>query len=198
VAIGAKKEDEDVAICLLRSLPKSYENVVLHVEMSSAQLKTQEVIKVLTNEHIKRAGGMKIAPAKSDDRTKAFVSEQDPRVCSFRGKTGHSVDRCWTKNKQESRKPQGGRFGAKRANHVQHDYYDDDDTIAFVVSMEPTLAADTSMVGKWAIDSGATVAKIWQHLEEAWGGAWPSSVTEVDSRMNVLIPGSVLLCLLYH
>ena len=158
VSIGARMEDEDVAICLLRSLPKSFENVVLHVEMSNADLKTQEVIKVLTNEHVKRAGEKKTVSAKSDDDgVKAFNAEPDRRVCSYCGKTGHLVDRCWTKNKLDGRK--SNRFGGKRANQVSRDRdfdSDDDSSFAFTVSMECRVASDSVKTGMWAIDSGAT------------------------------------------
>lgn len=104
-SISAKMEDEDIAICLLLSLPTSFENVVLNLEMRNEELRTQDVVKVLKNKHAKRQGEKITSTAttvKTKDAAKVFSTESEHYQCTYCGKVGHTVDRCWTKQKNES------------------------------------------------------------------------------------------------
>uniref|UniRef100_H3H9U3 Uncharacterized protein n=1 Tax=Phytophthora ramorum TaxID=164328 RepID=H3H9U3_PHYRM len=133
--------------------------------MSSAELRSQDVVKVLTNEHIKRQGE-KTATVKTEDAAKAFNTDRESRQCTYCGKLGHTIDKCWTKQKDENRGPRRGGNGNGRgrgANNAQwrnddasYDYGYGYDRVAFAASLECGISTGKDMLGMWAVDSGAT------------------------------------------
>ncbi|KAG2759167.1 hypothetical protein PC111_g25391 [Phytophthora cactorum] len=121
--------------------------------MSSAELRSQDVVKVLTNEHIKRQGEKTatatVKTVKMENAAKAFNTDRESRQCTYCGKLGHVIDKCWTKQKDENRGPRRGGNGngngrGRGANNIQwrndSDGYDYDyDRVAFARRNAPHL-----------------------------------------------------------
>ncbi|OQR86157.1 hypothetical protein ACHHYP_10912 [Achlya hypogyna] len=127
---------EDVAICILQSLPKSYEGIVNLLEMSDGDLTTALVVRALANEAMKRSGGA----VKKED-TRAYAINQVP-TCDHCGKRGHTSAKCWSRRREER---------SKRANNAEYDGV----PIAFAASSSGASSIAKNPCG-WAVDSGAT------------------------------------------
>uniref|UniRef100_H3H8M3 Integrase catalytic domain-containing protein n=2 Tax=Phytophthora ramorum TaxID=164328 RepID=H3H8M3_PHYRM len=99
-------------------------------------------------------------------RGQAFNTDRESRQCTYCGKLGHTIDKCWTKQKDENRGPRRGGNGNGRgrgANNAQwrnddasYDYGYGYDRVAFAVSLECGISTGKDMLGMWAVDSGAT------------------------------------------
>ncbi|POM64862.1 RxLR effector candidate protein, partial [Phytophthora palmivora] len=101
-----------------------------------------------------------------ENAAKAFNTDRESRQCTYCGKLGHVIDKCWTKQKDENRGPRrgGNNNGRGRgANNIQwrngsdgYDYDYDYDRVAFAVSLECGISTGKNVSGMWAVDSGAT------------------------------------------
>uniref|UniRef100_A0AAV1U431 Retrovirus-related Pol polyprotein from transposon TNT 1-94-like beta-barrel domain-containing protein n=1 Tax=Peronospora matthiolae TaxID=2874970 RepID=A0AAV1U431_9STRA len=131
--------------------------------MSSAELRSREVVRMLTNEHTKRQG-YKITSVMTKEATMAFSTEREFRQRTFCGKLGHTVEKCSTKQKEHNREARrnGNNARGPKANQVQWQGYNsngnkyDHNRVTFAISLECKLSTIRTMVGMWAIDSGAT------------------------------------------
>ncbi|CAH0476746.1 unnamed protein product [Peronospora belbahrii] len=90
---GAKMEDEDVAICLLHIVPKSYENECpVNFGDKQTQLLLREVVRVLKNDKIKRQG-KKTALVIDEEAANAFSTERKSHQLVL--STGKSIPGMW-------------------------------------------------------------------------------------------------------
>lgn len=71
------------------------------------ELRSRDIVKVLTSEHIKRKRE-KMTSVKTEEATKAFSAEREPRQCTYCTKLGHTAERCWTRQKDENQAAQRG------------------------------------------------------------------------------------------
>jgi len=160
-SIGAQMDDEDVAICILLSLPKRYESIVLHLEMSDKTLKTQDVIKALTNEHIKQTANIKM---ENDTKrsSKAFnIQSNDGKYCTFCKRNGHTQSYCWQKRTKSNGKKKGKNVNQvyrKQSSSSDDECSSEDNNNAFSLAFAITANITNSKMHewKWAIDSGAS------------------------------------------
>uniref|UniRef100_A0AAV1TQI4 Retrovirus-related Pol polyprotein from transposon TNT 1-94-like beta-barrel domain-containing protein n=1 Tax=Peronospora matthiolae TaxID=2874970 RepID=A0AAV1TQI4_9STRA len=159
-SIVAKMDEEDVDICLLRSLIKSCKNVVLNLEMSSAELRSRDVVRVLMNDHIKRQGD-KTTSVVTEEATNVFITEREFRQCTFCGKLGHTVEPSRRKTTEELDAPATMLVDAEQ---IKSNGRATTATATTTIMIEWRLlfrwkfelSTTKTMVGMWSIDSGAT------------------------------------------
>ena len=110
--------------------------------MNEREMHIQDIIRALTNEHVKRtASETNIIK----DEMSAFNTGKDVQKCTYCGKDGHSENKCWSKHGRPKR-------FMKHADYAMQD--DDNDFIAFATSLD-NKSQDPSKYLR-AIDSGVT------------------------------------------
>ena len=178
-SIGAAMADEDLSVCLLHSLPKSYEHIVTYMEMNDRELHTQDIIRALTNEHVKRTASETNV---IKDETSAFNTEREVRKCTYCGRDGHLENKCWSKYGRPKR-------FTKRADYTIQN--DDNEFIAFATSLDNKSEGSSKYL--WAIDSGAThhICRNKEQFSELTKTHGDQVIVANGNKVNILGEGTV-------
>lgn len=178
--VGAQVAEEDVAICLLKSLPKRYSLLVSQVEASEKELTLDYLTRLLVNEHVKETETSRV---RSKSGISALKAEQKKRPgrCNNCGEKGHWARECPKKNsgdtKSFGKNPSMKRSfnkGDKFQSHIA-DVKEDDEASLFTATLNNASVCTASRRTAWIMDSGAShhmtgVKSLFSDYEEKEGG----------------------------
>jgi len=138
--------EEDVITIIINSLPPSFENLCTNLEgMEDLSLRTLK--SRLLQEEVKRS-------EKTDEDAHAFNAngkggKPQKKWCAYCRKTGHTIDKCFKRNKANKSKdssPNGGSSGPKPPPQLKPQVH------AFMLSLSSSVDARHI----WFVDSGAS------------------------------------------
>ena len=109
--IGAPVTDDQYKMALLRSLPKSFENLVVTLENLMDNLSIQDIHARIIREEARRARCKDGDDATTNER---ILSTRD-KICSYCGKKGHLKSQCWKmKAKRRAQTNSGSKNGSTK------------------------------------------------------------------------------------
>ena len=149
----------EMAMTILRSLPKDYYTLTLTIEARTEPLTTEYVITRLLQEEQRYSDSLptgEMALVSKTKRTQGKRKSKDKPKCTYCGKIGHTEQKCYKKRDNESH------VSANAATGIAHAF-------AGFASSKKFLQ------DKWLVDSGAT-----QHM--SCNSHWFSSMQDIPPK----------------
>ena len=147
--IGVSKSKEEYVMKLLRSLPRSYESLIVTLENMVSSLSVEDIHARVSREESRQNNNLEDDSGSGSILQAKFDSGPFPYKCHYCQKKGHKIKNCRKKQRDDSQKVYPQPLQSYQRNHFQMQKGKHPDEFLMARSQ-------ASMTGKWYVDSGAS------------------------------------------
>ena len=147
--LGVLKSKEEYVMKLLRSLPRSYESLIMTLEIMVSSLSVEDIHARVLREESRQNNNLEEDSGSGNILQAKFDSRPFPHKCHYCQKKGHKINDCRKKKRDDSQKGYQQPLQSYQRNHfqMQKGKYPGEFLMA---------RSQTAMTGKWYVDSGAS------------------------------------------